>query len=228
MAGAVGLLAGCSPVINRAALISLPGSMSLALPAGAVSQRNGTGVVELGVVKGSGAPGDDGLWGGSVSGHGVLWDFKARRAPPPPRFGLGLITHGRLDAGGFRDELYGHAGFDAGPALVMGRVSLGAQLGYTYGGYTATGHQVGARLALIADGGWVALRGSLGGSWWLGASDAPASAEAFGPGWRVRGGDVGVLFGRTVAAGVTLAATREDDVTISTVLLSIGVRRSAR
>ena len=226
--GVVGAMAtGCAGPIGKAALLSIPGSVTL-VPGGAgVASKNGSGVLELGLVRGGAhgeVPGeggpeplDENVWAIHIRGHGV-WTPRAE----PGGLSFAVIGHGGMEGGAIGDEPYGRVGADVGPALMIGRrLSIGAEVGYHYGGYMANGHRLPLRLAAIYGGGAFALRAAAWAGAWLGPPDLAGD----GP-WRTSGWELGLLLGRTTGAMLSVEGYREDDLTVTSVWMSFGIRRA--
>ena len=132
------------------------------------------------------------------------------------------VAHGRTELGLFgEDRRYGWTGADIGPGLRLGRTTLGLGLGYSYGGYPQSKHEVPAVLSLYYRGSSVALRTAVYAGWRFGDADTFPEAEAFGPGWKTSGFDAAVILGgegKGLSVGITF--DRQDDITVSA--LTIG------
>lgn len=132
------------------------------------------------------------------------------------------LAHGRTEVGLFgEDRRYGWTGADVGPGVRLGRTTLGVGLGYSFGGYPQSKHNVPAVLALYYRGESVAFRTAAYAGWRFGDADTFPEAEAFGPGWKTAGFDAAVILGgagKGVSVGITI--DRQDDITVSA--LTIG------
>jgi hypothetical protein len=220
-------LAGCagSPLTKAAALM-VPGSVTLMPGFGSVSAQDGTGALELGLVRGGAhgeLVGEDGaepidanVWGIGIRGHGVV-----PRRTLTSWLEVGLMGHGGMEGGAIGQDPYGRVGADVGPALVLARrFALGAQVGYHYGGYAANGHRLPLRLAAIVDGGWFALRAAAWRGLWLGPADAGHGSL------RTRGYEAGLLLGRTMGAMISVERYEEDGLDVTSLWMSFGIRRT--
>lgn len=206
--------AGCVPLYAGAAGVVTVGPT--VMPVMGTKGGNGDGLLEVGgtmLAEGARADGTKLPGGGGLRLHSIARLGNSR---------LSAMTFGRTELGSFDHDGYGSTGAELGPGLRLGeRVTVGAGLGYEFGGYPQNAHNVPARVGMLVHAGGFVLHGSAYAAWRFGDGGAyPAATSSFGPGWNSWGLDASIGFAvpKGLSAGFTV--DHQDDIAIGALTIS--------
>ncbi len=206
--------AGCVPLYAGAAGAVTVGPT--VLPVMGTKDGKGDGLLEVGgtmLAEGERADGTKLPGGGGLRLHGIARLGNAR---------LSAMTFGRTELGSFDHDGYGSTGAEIGPGLRLGEsVTVGAGLGYEFGGYPQNAHNVPARVGMLVHAGGFVLHGSAYAAWRFGEGSAyPAATSQFGPGWNSWGIDASIGFAAPKGLSAGFTVDHQDDIAIGALTIS--------